>query len=139
MSLADRPESPARPLRIPHDIAVRSRTSGMALAPYPLMENQEAISCGISIFGTDMARDLEWEFYCTPYGALEEHRWGWRMRVHGVTLEHSLRMFETFGQCHKDALDHGFAGSFQFTGENVAGSIPASAYRDLVRSRSSKH
>jgi hypothetical protein len=92
-----------------------------------------------SIFWTAMSGDLEWEFYCTPYGALEEHRWGWRTRLRGVTLEHSLQMFDTFGQCRKDAIDHGFAGSFQFTGESAAVSIPAAAYRDILRTRSSKH
>jgi hypothetical protein len=103
------------------------------------MENQEKEYPAAFPFWADMSGNVEWEFYCTPPGALEEHRWGWRMLVHGVTLDHSLQMFETFGQCHKDAIDHGFAGSFQFAGEGSAGSIPAAAYRDILRNRSSKH
>jgi hypothetical protein len=54
-----------------------------------------------------------WEFYCTLEAA-PDLRWGWRVRSEGVLQEHSARRFISFVECHRDALQHGFAGSLEF-------------------------
>jgi hypothetical protein len=70
-----------------------------------------------------------WEFYCT-LDAAPDLRWGWRVRGDGARLDQSVKRFGSFMECHRDALQHGFAGSLEFGPSAPDGTTPpASTYR----------